>query len=86
MNEELFKAISTQGPLVVFMLWVIWGQKTSNEALMEGVKSIQDARFEAMEAHIKKLEAKSDTCEADRIKLWEQLAKLNKNEHTQKLP
>lgn len=85
MPEELIKAVVAQGPLVAFMLWVIWGQKTSNEALMEGVKAIQDARFEAMEAHIKKLEAKSDNCEADRVKLWEQLAKLNSNEHPQKL-
>ena len=76
-ESSIIESIIAQGPLVAFMLWVIWSQKSSNESLMSGVKSIQDARFNAMESHIQKLEAKSEACEQDRMRLWEQNAYIS---------
>jgi hypothetical protein len=76
MEQKLLEMVATQGPLAAFMGLVIWWQRSSNAALNESVKAIQDERFAAMENHISKLEAKSDSCEEDRKKLWESNARM----------
>ncbi|NDB50509.1 MAG: hypothetical protein EB030_05785, partial [Actinobacteria bacterium] len=85
METEIFKVLVGTSPLVAFMAWVIWYQKDSNNALMTAIKEIQNERLKAMDAHIKKLEARSDQCERDRIKLFEQHAlifqKLGESKH-----
>lgn len=75
-EATLLKAVIQSGPLVAFMLWIIWNQRQANAALQNCVQVVQDKRFEAMERHIQKLETKSDTCESDRIKIWQENARL----------
>jgi len=76
MEEMILKAITTQGPLFAVMLWVMWHQRESNDALLKSVQVVQDERFEAMERHIEKLETRSEACESDRLKIWQENARL----------
>lgn len=48
----------------------------SNNVLIQELNREREERLDAMQAHIEKLEAKSDTCERDRLELHRQIAKL----------
>jgi len=83
MEETILKALVTQGPLVCFMLLVIKNQRESNATLLGLTQSIQDQRFLAMGKHIEKLEERSEkleqrsaTCEADRLRMQEEISEL----------
>lgn len=83
MEEMILKTLVTQGPLVCFMLLVIRNQRESNETLLKSAEAIQEQRFQAMEKHIEKLEQRSEkleqrsaTCEADRLRMQEEISEL----------
>lgn len=64
--------IIQQGPLVAFMLWVIWNQKQTNAGLRDAIESVQDKRFGVLNEMISKLEEKAEECQRDRTMLIRQ--------------
>lgn len=71
MPEELIKSLLGQGPLVVSLViaitWFNSTQKETNSLLFKE----RDARLNSMDEHIKQLEARSQACETDRIRLYQ---------------
>lgn len=87
-QPDITHTLATQGPLVIVLAFaIVWLQKTmaaqaeqAAHAVKEANELFQkerDARLDAMDEHLKQLDARSRECEADRIKLWQLIAEKN---------
>jgi hypothetical protein len=85
-SPDILHTITAQGPLVaVLVVAIVWLQKTMSMQASEAAAALRaanelfqkerDARLDAMDEHIRNLDARSQACETDRIKLWQMLAR-----------
>jgi len=58
------------------MAIAVWHLNRTNSTLISELNKEREERLDAMQAHIEKLEIKSDSCEKDRVELHRQIASL----------
>jgi hypothetical protein len=88
-SPDFLHTLSSQGPLVgVLVIAIVWLQKTMAAQANQSAEAIKaanalfqqerDARLDSMDEHIRNLEARSQACETDRMKLWQMMARRHR--------
>jgi len=71
-----FEVIAATGPVAVILVIAVWWQTKGNQALVTELNKERTDRLNGMDAELQRLWDRSDKCEADRLELHKQLAKI----------
>ncbi len=76
LTAKAFETIATTGPVAIILVIAVWWQTKGNQALVTELSKERNERLDAMDKELQRLRDRSDKCEADRIDLHRQLAKI----------
>jgi hypothetical protein len=73
---KTFEVVAATGPVALILVIAVWWQTKGNQALVTELNKERNDRLNAMDRELQRLRDRSDKCEADRIELHKQLAKI----------
>lgn len=76
MEQTVWDQIIAAGLPAVLMALAVWWLQRSNTTLVEELHVERKERLDSMAAEIERLQLRSDRCEADRLDLHKQFARL----------
>lgn len=74
---KILESLIATGPVAVILAVAVWWQTKSNQALVNQLNAERGERLDGMDAEIKHLRDRSESCERDRIELHKQVAVLS---------
>ena len=75
-SAKILESLIATGPVAVILAVAVWWQTKGNQALVNQLNAERGDRLDTMDAEIKHLRDRSESCERDRIDLHKQIAVL----------